>query len=180
MGHPGKNAPGLVYRCRIFDVYEEDVRFPDGRTVRQTRIDHKPTISVVPVDREGNLILIRQYRSAIDQFLIETPAGGIDPEEPIEEAVQRELAEETGFQAGRLIKLFEGYLVPGYCNEYMYFYLALDLFEKKLPQDEDEVIEISKVPMVEALRMLKEGAFSDAKSALGITLAADYLERNGA
>jgi len=180
MDHPGRNAPGLVYRCRIFDVYEEDVPFPDGRTVRQTRIDHKPTISVVPVDREGNLILIRQYRSAIDQFLIETPAGNIDGGEAIEDAVQRELAEEIGYQAGQLIKLFEGYLVPGYCNEYMYFYLALDLFEKKLPQDEDEVIEISKIPMAEALRILESGAFADAKSALGIMLAANYLKRNGA
>ncbi len=174
------NAPQKpVYHCRIFDIYEEDIRLPDGRTVRQTRIDHKPTISAVPVDRDGNLVLIRQYRSAVGRYLLETPAGSIDPAEPVEDAVQRELAEETGYQADRLIKLFEGYLVPGYCNEYMYFYLALDLFEKKLPQDEDEVIEIRRVPVEEALRMLKKGGFEDAKTALGILMAAEYLKQNG-
>lgn len=175
MNSKNSNA-SLVYRCRIFDVYEEDVRLPDGRTVRQTRIDHKPTVSVVPVDSQGNLVLIRQYRSAIKKHLLETPAGNMDPGESVEETVQRELAEETGYQAGRLIRLFEGYLVPGYSNEFMYFYLALDLFEKRLPHDEDEVIENVKVPLQEALSMLKNGGIADAKSAVGILMAADYLK----
>ena len=104
-------SESLVYRCRIFDVYEVDVQLPGGRTVRQTRVDHKPTIAVVPMDRDGSLILLRQYRSALDQYLIEIPAGGLNQDEPIEDCVQRELAEEAGFQAGRLVKLFEGALV---------------------------------------------------------------------
>ena len=170
-----KNSASLVYRCKIFDVYENDVRLPDGRTVRQTRIDHKPTITVVPVDQEGHLILLRQFRSALNQNLIEIPAGSMDPGESVEDCVQRELAEEAGFQAGRLVKLFEGYLVPGYCNEYMYFYLATDLFAKSLPQDEDEVIETLLVTMDEALRMIENGEIIDAKTALGIVLAHNHL-----
>jgi ADP-ribose pyrophosphatase len=177
MNSKNSNA-SLVYRCKVFDVYEEDVRLPDGRIVRQTRIDHKPTVSVVPVDREGNLVLIRQYRSAVKKHLLETPAGNMDPGESVEETVQRELAEETGYQAGRLIKLFEGYLVPGYCNEFMYFYLAVDLFEKRLPQDEDEIIEIVKIPLEEALGMLKNGGIFDAKSAVGILMTSDYLKEH--
>lgn len=166
-----------VYHCRIFDLYEDDVQLPDGRTVRQTRIDHKPTISAVPMDSKGNLILIRQFRSAVNGWLLETPAGSIDEGEPVEEAVQRELAEETGYCAARLVKLFEGYLVPGYCNEYMYFYLALDLSEKSLPADEDEVIETVRIPLEEALHLLETGQITDAKSALGIVLVRDYLAK---
>ena len=171
---PGKP----VYRCRIFDVYEEDVLLPNGRKVRQTRIDHKPTVAIVPVDREGNLIMIRQYRSAVGEYLLEIPAGTMDKgEESVEDCVRRELAEETGCGAGRILKLFEGYLVPGYCNEYMYFYLADALFEAPLPSDEDEIIETIRFPLKEAVRMVHDGSVIDSKTALGIILANEYLEK---
>ncbi len=172
-------ADAPVYHCRIFDIYETDFQLPDGRTVRQTRIDHKPTIAVVPVDADGRVILLRQYRSALNQYLIEIPAGSIDSGETIEACVQRELAEEAGYQAKTLVKLFEGYLVPGYCNEYMYFYLALDLVEKRLPGDEDEIIEIQPTPMAEAMRMVRAGEIIDAKTALGIVLAERHLNNSG-
>ncbi len=173
-----KNSESLVYRCRIFDVYEADVKLPNGRLVKQTRIEHKPTIAVVPIDEKGNLILLNQFRSALNRNLLEIPAGSLDTEESIEACVQRELAEEAGYQADRLIKLFEGYLVPGYCNEYMHFFLALDLFEKSLPPDEDEVIEIVRIPFDEALCMIERGEIVDAKTALGIVLARNYLSQS--
>ena len=139
-----KNEPErkLVYHCRVFDVYEGDVRLPDGRICKQSWIDHRPCIAVVPVTPAGELVLIEQYRHATGGMLVEIPAGNMDREN--EDAVacaQRELAEEIGFQAGRLVKLFEGYLVPGYCNEYMHFFLALDLYPARLPGDEDEFIQ---------------------------------------
>ncbi|MFB3925198.1 MAG: NUDIX hydrolase [Syntrophales bacterium] len=168
--------PQLMYRSRIFEVYEEDVSMPDGRVVRQSRIEHKPTIAVVPVDPAGRIILIRQYRSAVRQYLLEIPAGTLDKaDESIEQCVQRELAEETGFKSGRLVKLYEGYLVPGYCDEYMHFYLALDLFEEKLPSDEDEFIETVFTTVEEALSMIRDGSIKDSKTALGILLASGYL-----
>lgn len=171
----------LVYRCRIFDVFEGDVRLPDGRSTRQSWIEHHPTIAVVPVNPEGKLVLIRQYRHATGGMLVEIPAGTMDrASEAVEECVQRELAEEAGFRAGRLVKLFEGYLVPGYGNEYMHFFLALDLHPATLPADEDEYIRVMTVPFEEARRMIRDRRIVDAKTALGILLARAYLdEENG-
>jgi ADP-ribose pyrophosphatase len=171
----------LVYRCRIFAVFEGDIRLPDGRIVRQSWLEHRPTIAVVPVNPAGELVLIHQYRHATGGMLVEIPAGTMDREdEAVEECVQRELAEEAGFQAGRLVKLFEGYLVPGWANEYMHFFLALDLHPATLPADDDEFIRVMTVSFAEAGRMIRDRRIVDAKTALGIELARTYLrEENG-
>ncbi len=167
----------LVYHCRVFDVFEGDVRLPDGRSCRQSWIDHRPCIAVVPVNSEGKLVLIRQYRHATGGMLMEIPAGNMDRKnEAIEACVQRELAEEIGFQAGRLVKLFEGYLVPGYCNEYMHFFLALDLHPAALPADDDEYIRVMTTSFDEARRMIREKQIIDVKTALGIQMAGEFLE----
>ncbi|MDD5168183.1 MAG: NUDIX hydrolase [Syntrophales bacterium] len=169
-------SPDPVYECRIFRVYEDDVTLPNGRTSRQSWIEHNPCIAAVPVDSDGRIILIRQYRHATRQILLEITAGNMDkPGESVEECVQRELAEEIGFQARHLVKLFEGYLLPGYCNEYMYYYLAMDLFPSSLPPDEDEDIEILRVSHEEAMTMIKDGQICDSKTALGIMMALKHL-----
>jgi ADP-ribose pyrophosphatase len=174
-----EDKPDLMYQCRIFKVYEGDVRLPDGRTSRFSWIDHHPCICVVPVTDAGEFILIRQYRHATRQILTEIPAGAMNPaHESVEACVQRELAEEIGFQAKRLVKLFEGYLVPGSSNEYMHFFLALDLVPLSLPPDEDEFIETMKVPIAEAESMIRTHQIVDAKTALGISLAVSWLQRH--
>jgi ADP-ribose pyrophosphatase len=173
---PGRHLRKQVYSSRVFEVFEGDVHLPDGRVSRQSWINHRPCIAVVPINSEGRLILIRQYRPAADKVLVEIPAGNMDREaESVEACVQRELAEEIGFQAGRLAKLFEGYLTPGYCNEYMYYYLASDLFAAAATPDEDEDIEIMTASIDQAKRMIREGSIIDSKTALGIYLAIDYL-----
>ena len=170
----------LMYHGRVFDVYEGDVCFPNGRKSRQSWVDHKPCIAVVPVTDAGKLILIRQYRHATRQVITEIPAGAIDKGgESAEACAQRELAEETGFQAKQLVKLFEGYLIPGYGNEYMYFFLARDLFRLHLPPDEDEFIETQTVSFEEAEAMIKTKQIIDVKTALGICLATAWLNQQG-
>lgn len=146
---------------------------------RQSRIDHKPCIAVVPIDREDRVILIRQYRHATGQHLLEIPAGNMDKgEELVEDCVQRELAEEIGYRAGQLVKLFAGYLVPGYCNEYMHYYLAMDLYAAPLPPDDDEDIELVPVSLEEAKNMVQNGTICDSKTALGILMAQAFLRVN--
>jgi ADP-ribose pyrophosphatase len=170
----------LVYRGRVFDVYEGEVCFPNGRKSRQSWIDHKPCIAVVPVTDAGKLILIRQYRHATRQVITEIPAGAIDKGEASAEAcAQRELAEEIGFQAKQLVKLFEGYLIPGYGNEYMYFFLARGLFPLHLPPDDDEFIKTLTVSFNEAEAMISSNRIVDVKTALGICLATAWLKQRG-
>jgi ADP-ribose pyrophosphatase len=166
----------VVYNCRVFKVLEEDVRLPNGHRSRLSWIDHKPCIAVVPVDGDGNFLLIRQYRHATGGYLLEIPAGNIDAGESPEVCVQRELGEETGFQARRITSLFEGYLVPGYCNEYMHFYLAQELYAAPLPPDDDEDIEIVRMSPGEAKSKIQRGEIRDVKTAMGITLAMENLK----
>jgi ADP-ribose pyrophosphatase len=175
----GGRQSTLVYRGPVFNLYEDDVELPNGRVVRRSRVEHRPTIGVVPYIGDGQIVLIRQHRHAVGTSLIEIPAGTMDKgDESPEDCVQRELAEEAGFRAGRLVKLFGGYLVPGYADEFMHFYLAFDLIEAPLPPDEDEFIETMTCPLTDALRMVRDGRIVDSKTALALLLAADYLREN--
>jgi ADP-ribose pyrophosphatase len=168
-----------VYCGRVFEVFEEDIALPDGRIYRISRIEHSDTVAVVPLAQDGKVLLIRQYRPAVGKNLIEIPAGTMNhAEEDPNACAERELAEETGFKSGRLIKLFGGYLVPGYGNEYMHFYLALDLYPSYLPADEDESIELVPTALEDALSMIRSGGIVDSKTALGLYLADEYLRKD--
>lgn len=166
----------LSYSCKIFSVWEEDVLLQNGKTTRQSWIEHKPTVAVIPVNDKNELLLIRQFRIPARQNLLEIPAGSMDHgEESPEHCAGRELAEETGYRAVSLVRLFAGYLLPGYCNEFMYFFLARDLVYEPLTPDEDEFIEVLPTSFARAAELLKNGEMVDAKSALGIMLAENYL-----
>ena len=176
-----KNKASLKYQCKIFDVWEEEVDLPNGKSINQSWINHNPTVAVVAINDKNELIFIKQYRTAVKKNLLEIPAGSLDnlAESPAV-CAQRELAEETGFQAKTLVKLFEGYLLPGYCNEYMYFFLAQDLFSAPLTPDEDEFIEIMPTSFSQARDLLKNGEIIDAKTVLGILLTENYLQQKSA
>ncbi|MDD4356294.1 MAG: NUDIX hydrolase [Smithellaceae bacterium] len=164
------------YTCKIFTVWEEDVELATGKKTRQSWIDHKPTVAVVAVNAQNELLLIRQFRVPIGQNLLEIPAGSFDHDgESPADCAQRELAEETGYRAGTLTRLFAGYLLPGYCNEFMYFFLAQDLVYAPLTPDEDECIEVIPVSFANAAELLKSGEMNDAKTVLGIMLAGKHL-----
>jgi ADP-ribose pyrophosphatase len=176
-----KKKPSIVYQCKIFDVWEEDVDFPNGKKAKQSWISHLPTVAVVAITDQQELLLIRQYRPAVKKHLLEIPAGSLESEaESPALCAQRELAEETGFRANALIKLYEGYLLPGYCNEYMHFFLAFDLVHAPLTPDEDEFIETYPVTLDKARRMIDKGEIIDAKTVLGIYLADKLLHTNPA
>jgi len=171
-----ENKKKQSYTCNIFSVWEETFLLPNGKTTRQSWIDHKPTVAIVAINHNKELLLIRQFRKATGQALLEIPAGSMDKgEESPADCASRELAEETGYRARSLIQLFAGYLLPGYCNEFMYFFLAEDLVYEPLTPDEDEFIEVIPVSFARADELLKSGAIIDAKTALGIILTSTHI-----
>lgn len=173
-----KSKSRRAYQCKIFDVWEEEFSLPNGKTTKQSWIGHHPTVAIVAVNDKNELLLIKQYRNAVKKSLLEIPAGSMDGvEESPALCAQRELAEETGFKAKALVKLFEGYLLPGYCNEYMHFFLALDLYSDPMTPDDDEFIETIPVSLSKAHKLIDKGEIIDAKTVLGITLADNYINR---
>ena len=161
-----------VYEGRVVRLRVDTVALPDGRSAQREVAEHAPVVVIIPLDGDGNVLMVRQYRLPVKQFLLELPAGGIDPGESVEEAVQRELREETGQRAGRLERLAAFYASPGYCDELMHLFLATELEHGPLAGDSDESIEVVRMPLAEALALVEQGEICDAKTIIGLWAAA--------
>lgn len=166
----------LQYHGRAFDVRRDLVRLPNGTSTSLDIIDHIGAVTILPVDQHGRLWLVRQYRHAAARMLLELPAGTLHPGEPPEDCAQREVREETGMAAGRLLKIGEFYLAPGYSTEFMLVYLATDLRPDPLPGDADEFLSVETIPFSQAFDLIAQGEIQDAKSLVGLFLARPYLE----
>jgi ADP-ribose pyrophosphatase len=153
----------------------DDVRLPDGRVTKREIIEHGDCVAVIPVEADGNILLVKQFRKPVEKELLEIPAGCIDNGEAPEAAVSREMREETGFRPKKLEKLGGFYTSPGYCTEYMHLYLAYDLVPERLYAEDTESIELVRVPFSQIASLISSGAVCDAKSIAGLLL---YLLRN--
>jgi ADP-ribose pyrophosphatase len=162
---------------RVFKVRRDTLTTPDERETKLEIIEHNGSVVLIPLDKEGNLLFVRQYRHAAGKDLLELPAGARDGEEPFEKCAARELREETGLEAGSLQKAGEFYLVPGYSTEFMAVFLATDLKENPLEADEDEFLQVEKIPLKQAFEMAEQGRVQDAKSLAALFLARFHLEK---
>jgi len=153
-----------VYNGRAFDVRRDQVRLPDGQVAHLDIIEHVGAVTILPLDEQGQVWFVRQYRHAARQRLLELPAGTLEPGEPPEVCASREIREEIGMSAGQLRKLGEFFLAPGYSTEYMHIFLATNLRPDPLPGDADEFLSVEKVPLEQALAMARSGELHDAKS----------------
>ncbi|HLF74538.1 MAG TPA: NUDIX hydrolase [Anaerolineales bacterium] len=160
---------------RAFKIRRDYLKTPDGRETRLEIIDHGGSVVLIPIDDDGNVLFVRQYRHATGEDLLELPAGTRDGEEPFEECAAREIREETGMEAGRLQKVGEFYLAPGYSSEFMVVYLATGLKENPLDADDDEFLQVEKIPLKTAIQMAERGDVPDAKSLAALMLARSYL-----
>src|SRR5579875_83044 len=161
-----------VYEGKVITLELQQVQLQDGRVVQQEVIVHRPSVTMVPVDEQEQILFVRQYRAPAQADLLELPAGSIDADEDVEAAVQRELQEETGYRAGRLRPLAQFYLAPGYCTEFMHVYVAEDLTENQLEPDEDELIEVERLSLEDALGQVASGAICDVKTIAALLLYA--------
>jgi ADP-ribose pyrophosphatase len=147
-----------------------------GRETRLEILGDGGSVVLVPVDSDGNVLFIRQYRHATGGELLELPAGTRDEEEPYEDCAAREIREETGMEAGRLQKVGDFYLAPGYSSEFMAVFLATDLKQNPLDPDEDEFLQVEKIPVQDVTAMFERGDAPDSKSLAAWLLARPYLE----
>ena len=162
---------------RAFKIRRDYLKMPNGRETRLEIIEHGGSVVLIPIDDDGNLLFVRQYRHATGKDLLELPAGTRDDDEPFEQCAAREIREETGMEAGRLQKVGEFYLAPGYSSEFMIVYLATGLKENPLDADEDEFLQIEKIPLKKAIEMAEQGDIPDAKSLAALLLAKPHLEK---
>ncbi len=161
----------IVYRARAFNVRQDRLRLPDGRETVFNIIDHHGAVTLVPVDDEGYLWFVRQYRPATGRWLLEFPAGTLEPGEPVEACAAREIREEIGMAADRLTPLGEFFLAPGYSTEYMYVFLAQGLRPDPLEADDDEFLRVERYSLADVERMMRAGEFHDAKTMLAFWMA---------
>ena len=164
-----------IYEGSIINVRVDTVRMPNGNSARREVVEHSPAVCIVPVDENGEVILVRQYRKPAEQALLEVPAGGVEEGEVSEEAVLRELQEEIGYTAGKLVHLASFWVAPGWATEFMHAYLATELTPSRLDADEDENIQVVRVPFDDALAMFKTGEIQDGKTIASLLLAKPLL-----
>jgi ADP-ribose pyrophosphatase len=167
----------VIYEGRILKLRIDTVRTIDGRETTREVVEHDPCITVVAIDADDNILLVRQYRRAVDKALLEIPAGGIDRGEDIEAAVVREMREETGFRPGKVERLGGFYSTPGFCDEYLYLYLAEDLIKDPLSAEDTPGIEVVRVPVSKVRDLIASGEIEDAKSIAGLLYYLEYCKK---
>ena len=164
----------IVFTGRVFSVEVEKRRFPNGRDHQVEIVRHPPAVVVIPIEDDGRIVLIKQYRAAIDRELWEVPAGSVDSGESAETAAQRECEEEIGRVPERVERLGAWYPTPGYCDEEMIFFRATGLRApaQNSPHkpDPDEDITARTFTLADARAMVTRGEIVDLKTAYALTL----------
>jgi ADP-ribose pyrophosphatase len=167
----------VLMKGRAFCIRRDYLKTPDGRETKYDIIEHSGSVVIIPVDEKGNVLLVRQYRHATGGDLLELPAGTLDEDEDPEVCAAREIREETGMAAGKLTRLGDFYLAPGYSTEFMVVFLATGLSHDPLDADEDEFLSLEAFPIAEAIQMAERGEIPDAKSLAALFMAKPALEK---
>ncbi len=167
-----------VYEGIIVQVDMDKAQLPNGRIARREVVRHPGGVAVLPLNDDGTVTLVKQYRYPFAQVLTEIPAGKLDPNEEPKTGALRELREEIGAQVGELIDLGAIYPSPGFCQEVLYLYLARNLVYGEQCPDEDEFLELVRVPFDELLEQAMNGTIKDGKTVTAVLKASIYLKNN--
>jgi ADP-ribose pyrophosphatase len=159
-----------IFKGKVIDVYVEDVELPNGKTSKREIVKHPGAVAIIPITDEGKLVLVRQYRKALERVLVEIPAGKLEKNEEPAMTARRELEEETGYAAQELHHLLSFYTSPGFADEIIHLYVAKGLkkLESAAPLDDDEFVDLLEVTLEEALAMLQKQEIYDAKTAYAL------------
>ncbi|WP_064090958.1 NUDIX domain-containing protein [Rossellomorea aquimaris] len=159
-----------IYEGKIIDLYIDEVKLPNGKTSKREIIKHPGAVAVIALTSEDKIVMVEQYRKALEKSIIEIPAGKLEPgEEPMKTAL-RELEEETGYGSENLEHLISFYTSPGFADELVHLFVAKDIYqiEESRETDEDEFVELVEVNVEEALGLIKEQRIYDAKTAYAV------------
>jgi ADP-ribose pyrophosphatase len=166
-----------VFEGRVVNLRVDTIRTAGGAESTREIVEHAPCIAVIPVDKDSNILLVKQFRKPVEKELLEIPAGGIEPGEDPEDAVQRELREEIGYKSSKLEALGGFYSVPGYSSEYLYIFLAEDLVPSRLQGEDTDEIDVVRMPLEEVVRLIGSGEICDGKSLAAMFLLNERRKR---
>ncbi|MCR5733732.1 MAG: NUDIX hydrolase [Lachnospiraceae bacterium] len=178
---PERIKRDLIHNGAIVDIYRDTMQLPEGGTEYFDFIKHKGAAAVVPVMDDGRILMVRQYRNAIDSYTLELPAGGRNSaDEPTLECAYRELEEETGYKADKkdISFLLTLYTTVAFCNEKIDIYLAKNLYKTQQHLDEDEFIDVAAYTMDELTDMVINGDIVDAKTIAGLMTYRAMISRD--
>lgn len=164
-----------IFSGRIVSLAVEEHELPDGRRASFEIVRHPGGAAVLPVLEDGRVVLINQFRPAGGGMVLEIPAGRLEPDEPPEDCVRRELQEEVGFRPGNVEKLGQMLTAVGFCDEVVHLYLANDLVPVPRAPEPDEYIEVLTMTVDEALQLVRDGRISDGKTQLALLLYGERL-----
>jgi ADP-ribose pyrophosphatase len=167
-----------IYEGKLVKLYRDTVQLPDGSRIDREIVKHPGAVAMVPLLFGGDVLLVRQYRTAAQQVLLEIPAGTLEPGEDPKIAAARELQEEIGYKPGKLAPLGMEYTAPGYTSEVIHLFLATELEVARLDGDADEFIEVVRLPFSEAVRQVIVGEIRDGKTQVALLLA-EQMMREG-
>ncbi|MCA9581630.1 MAG: NUDIX hydrolase [Myxococcales bacterium] len=172
---PKKLSSNRAFTGRMIHVDVDTVTLPNGRDVPLEIVRHPGAAAIVPVDDQGNVILVRQYRYAADGYILEIPAGKLDAGEPPATCAPRELLEETGYVAESMTPLGFIYASPGFTDERIWLFLARGLRFEKQALEADEVLDVETMPFAKAVALAEAGGIEDGKSIAGLLRAKAFL-----
>jgi ADP-ribose pyrophosphatase len=165
-----------MYNGPIFSVDRVEISLPDSRARKYDMIHIQDAVTILPLDQNGNVLFVKQYRVGSNSILLELPAGKIEIGESAQFTAEREIREETGFAANKMQPLGKFFVSPGYSTEYMYTFLATGLFSSPLNPDADEFLNLVKIPLQETLNMIRNGQIEDCKTLSAFMQALPYLK----
>ena len=172
------NSHTTLHRGRIFNLVKENYTLDNGVTTEMDFIQHPGAAAMVPMLNQTEVILIKQYRHAIREFIWEIPAGTLDPHESTINCAKRELVEEIGYSASDWHQLGTITPLPGYTDERIHIFLASDLKPAKQDLDADEMLNVHKMELKQAIQIILDGEIQDGKTISGLFLASQWLKKN--
>lgn len=167
----------VIYRGKIITVRKDTARLENGKTAVREVVEHPGGVCILPMEADGSVYTVRQFRYPFGRVVEELPAGKLDGPEDPGAAARRELSEEVGVTAGELIELGELLMSPGFCTEVLHLYLARDLRRGGQHLDEDEFLTVERVPFSALAERVAAGEITDAKTVAAVLKAKEYLGR---